>query len=103
MTFMLAACGPAAPQTGGAGGQQTTRASDWRTEWDNTIAGAKREGTIRIISGSSSTNNIPNFEKAFAEMTGGKVEFTELRAPDIIARLPEEYAARQHNWDIILL
>lgn len=46
---------------------------------------------------------MPSFEKAFADMVGGKVEFTELRAPDIIARLPEEYAARQYNWDIILL
>jgi hypothetical protein len=101
MSLALASCGPAAraPTAAPPAGQT----GDWRSDWDRTLAGARREGTIRIISGSSSTNNIPSFEKAFADLTGGKVEFTELRAPDIIARLPEEYAARQYNWDIILL
>jgi hypothetical protein len=99
--FMMAACGPSRPaQTGAPAASQS---GDWRSDWDRAVAGARQEGTLRVISGSSSTNNIPNFEKYFADTTGGKVEFTELRAPDIISRLPEEYAARQHNWDIILL
>jgi hypothetical protein len=101
VSLALTACGPAAPAPSAA--PPASQSGDWRSEWDKTLAGARREGTIRIISGSSSTNNIPSFEKAFTELTGGKVEFTELRAPDIIARLPEEYAARQYNWDIILL
>jgi hypothetical protein len=101
MSLALAACSPAAPAPTAA--PPSSQSGDWQSEWDKTLAGARREGTIRIISGSSSTNNIPSFEKAFADLTGGKVEFTELRAPDIIARLPEEYAARQYNWDIILL
>ncbi len=103
LCLVSAACNP--PAAPSAAQQPPARSADWQAEWNQTLAGAKREGVIRIISGSSSVNQIPNFEKAFSELTGGtgKVEFTELRAPDIIARLPEEYAARQYNWDIILL
>jgi hypothetical protein len=97
----LAACSPAAPQASGPA--PAARSTDWQAEWNRVLEGARKEGTIRIISGLSSTNQVPAFQKAFADLTGGKVEFTELRAPDIIARLPEEYAARQYNWDIILL
>lgn len=96
----LTSCAPAAP----AGApRQPSQAVDWQTEWQRTLDGARKEGTLRVLSGISSVNQIPSFEKAFAELAGGKVEHTELRAPDIVARLPEEVAARQYNWDIILL
>jgi hypothetical protein len=100
LSSLVMACMPSSP-TGGAG--QPAQSQDWQTTWNQTLEGARKEGTIRILSGLTSTNNMPSFEKAFADMTGGKVEFTELRAPDIIARVPQEYAARQYNWDIILL
>ena len=93
-------CVPAAPT---AAPTAATRSGDWQTEWNSVVAGAKKEGTIRVISGLTSTNQMPSFQKYFETTVGGKVEFTELRAPDIISRLPEEYAARQYNWDIILL
>jgi hypothetical protein len=98
--LVLVGCSTAAPTTAPGPASRTT---DWQAEWNGVLEGARREGTIRIISGLTASNQVPSFQKAFADMVGGKVEFTELRAPDIIARLPEEYAARQYNWDIILL
>jgi hypothetical protein len=104
LVFLAFASGLAlACSTAPTGAPAVSQTGDWQTDWNRTLEAARREGVIRVISGSSSTNNIPSFEKAFSELVGGQVEFTELRAPDIIARLPEEYAARQYNWDIILL
>jgi len=97
---LVLSCAPAAP-TGAP--RQASQTGDWQAEWKQVLDGARREGTIRVLSGSSSVNQMPSFEKAFADLAGGKVEYTELRAPDIVSRLPEEYAARQYNWDIILL
>ena len=80
-----------------------TPTPSWEEEWAAVLEGAREEGEINIISGSSSVQQMPSFTAAFEEMTGGEVNFTELRAPDVVARLPEEYAAGLRNWDIVLL
>ena len=75
---------------GSAGGHAHAQLEE---EWAAVLEGAREEGEINIISGSSSVQQMPSFTAAFEEMTGGEVNFTELRAPDVVARLPEEYAA----------
>ena len=80
-----------------------TPTPSWEEEWAAVLEGARAEGEINIISGSSSVQQMPSFTAAFEEMTGGQVNFTELRAPDVVARLPEEYASGLRNWDVVLL
>ncbi|HZT07228.1 MAG TPA: hypothetical protein VFC51_09375 [Chloroflexota bacterium] len=96
---VLGACG----RPGAAPAGPAPAVADPQAEWQRVLQAARQEGTINILSGSSTSHEIPHFEKAFADLTGGHVEFTELTAATIVSRLPEEYAAHQYNWDIILL
>lgn len=72
----------------------------WQVEWEKTLAGAKKEGKLAVMSGASSTDYIGFFRKAFPDI---QVEFLELRAPDIQVRLPSERQAGVFAWDIVLL
>lgn len=89
--FLLPFAFPAFAAESGSGG---------RAEWEKTLAAAKKEGKLAVISGASSSDYIGFFRKAFPDI---QVEFIELRAPDIQVRLPSERQAGLFAWDIVLL
>ena len=74
--------------------------SGWKAEWEKTLAAAKEEGKLAFVSGSSSRDYIGKFRKAFPDI---KVEFLEMRAPDLQVRIPTERRAGVYQWDIIVM
>jgi hypothetical protein len=66
--------------------------------WDGLVTAALAEGTLNVISGFSTQAQISGFQEAFPGIT---VNFTQLRAPDLVARLPGEQSAGVFEWDIV--
>ncbi|NIO06641.1 MAG: extracellular solute-binding protein [Deltaproteobacteria bacterium] len=74
--------------------------SGWKTDWNKTLAAAKKEGKLAFVSGSSSRDYIGKFRKAFPDI---QVEFLEMRASDLQVRIPTERRAGVYQWDIIVM
>ena len=74
--------------------------SGWKAQWEKTLAAAKKEGKLTFVSGSSSRDYIGFFRKAYPDI---KVDFLEMRAPDLQVRIPTERRAGVFAWDIILM
>jgi ABC-type Fe3+ transport system substrate-binding protein len=65
---------------------------------DELIEAAEAEGELNVLSGFSTQAQIPGFQEAFPDIT---VNFTQLRAPDLVSRLPQEQQANVFEWDIV--
>ena len=74
--------------------------SGWKAEWEKTLAAAKEEGKLAVVSGASSRDYIGFFRKAYPDI---KVDFLQMRAPDLSVRIPTERRAGVFAWDIIFL
>ena len=106
LASLLAACGEDATPTnttsptatsGGATASPSAPAGG-EVSLDALIQAAEAEGELNVLSGFTTQAQIAGFEEAFPNIT---VNFTQLRAPDLVARLPQEQQAGQFEWDIV--
>ena len=103
--LVLAACGsdPTAtppPTPTSVTSATATPVPTGQEEYEQLIIDAEEEGELTVISGFSSQAQILGWEKAFPDI---KLNFTQLRAPDLVARLPAEQAAGKFEWDIVFI
>lgn len=74
-------------------------AADWQQKWNDTIAAAKKEGTITVSipSGSVWRGELVRFQAAYPEI---KLEMTAFSGRDFWARILKEREVGQYLWDL---
>jgi ABC-type Fe3+ transport system substrate-binding protein len=97
-------CGaaPSRQDTRAAPPAATSTAQDWQTEWENTVAAARREGRVVVSGPLGSGYREPMtalFEKTYP---GIAVDFVSLGAANLWPRFHQERAGGQYLWDVLV-
>ena len=100
--LLLAACGDDATSTPTASptqpGASPTPTAGADPSLDALITAAEADGELNVLSGFTTQAQVQGFIDTFPNI---KVNFTQLRAPDLVARLPAEQQANVFEWDIV--
>lgn len=74
-------------------------ADDWKTEWDQAVAAAKKEGALNVSgpSGRIWRDQLLEFQKSYPEI---KLSITPFASRDFWPRLVKEREAGQYLWDL---
>jgi len=78
----------------------SAEAQDWKKQWDELVAAAKKEGVLFIYGPPGPFQReavVTGFEKAFP---GIKVEYTAARGTQILPKVVRERESGVFNWDI---
>jgi iron(III) transport system substrate-binding protein len=75
--------------------------ADWQKQWDELVAGAKKEGTV-IVSGPPTQQVRQDLPKAFKDRFGVDLEYLGGRSGDLMTRLKSERAAGQYTVDAMI-
>jgi iron(III) transport system substrate-binding protein len=73
--------------------------TDWRADWDRTLAAARSEGKIVVSAQASDSYRLPLtvFEAEYPDI---KVEYIGLTSPAFWSRVGQERAGGQYLWDV---
>ena len=76
-----------------------TARADWKTDWDSTVAAAKKEGALvlSVPSGRAWRDALAKFQEAYPEI---KTEMTPMASRDYWPRILKEHEAGQYLWDL---
>jgi iron(III) transport system substrate-binding protein len=97
LTLCAVACAPAAP----APAQPTTAAAP-SAEWDQTVAAAKREGTVSVIGPQGSASQAAlsaGFNRQYPDI---QVQYNGLAGAQTAPKVLNELAANQNTTDLII-
>ncbi len=73
--------------------------ADWKTDWDATVAAAKKEGALvlSVPSGRAWRDALAKFQEAYPDI---KTEMTPVASRDYWPRIVKEHEAGQYLWDL---
>jgi ABC-type Fe3+ transport system substrate-binding protein len=101
VTFgLVLAVAPALAQPQGSqSGRSSSQSSDWKAEWDRTVAMAKKEGQLvaAVATGNVWRNEIARFHDAYPEIN---LQMSTFSGRDFWPRFIKERDAGQYLWDI---
>ena len=75
-------------------------AADWQTEWERTLAAAKKEGTL-VVGIPASSELRKAIGTRFKEKFGIDVELFPSRGPENVTRIIKEYTAGVRYFDVL--
>ena len=78
-----------------------SRAAEWQTEWEKTLAGAKREGTV-VVGIPASSELRTAIATKFKEKFGIATELLSARGPENVTRIITEFNAGVRYFDILV-
>lgn len=78
-----------------------SRAADWQTEWEKTLAGAKKEGTL-VVGIPASSELRKAIDTRFKEKFGIALELMPGRGPENVTRILNEYTAGVRYFDVFV-
>ncbi|OGQ84024.1 MAG: hypothetical protein A3F90_14630 [Deltaproteobacteria bacterium RIFCSPLOWO2_12_FULL_60_19] len=72
---------------------------DWQTDWDKTLAAAKKEGKVVVAGppGQQFRNALSAFRKSYPEI---QVDYVGIQGRDFTPRIMQERRADQYLWDV---
>jgi len=76
-------------------------AADWQTEWEKTLAAAKKEGTV-VVGIPASSELRKAIETKFKEKFGIGLELFPGRGPENVTRILNEYSAGVRYFDVFV-
>ena len=76
-------------------------AADWQTEWERTLAAAKKEGTL-VVGIPASSELRKAIGTRFKEKFGIDVELFPSRGPENVTRIIKEYSAGVRYFDVLI-
>ncbi len=77
------------------------RAADWQTEWEKTLAAAKKEGTL-VVGIPASAELRKAIDSKFQEKFGIPLELFPSRGPENVTRIINEYNAGVRYFDVFV-
>jgi len=77
------------------------QAADWQTEWEKTVAAAKKEGTI-VVGIPASSELRKAIEVKFKDKFGIALELFPSRGPENVTRILNEYTAGVRYFDVFV-
>jgi iron(III) transport system substrate-binding protein len=77
----------------------TPARADWKSDWDSTIAAAKKEGSLvlSVPAGRAWRDALAKFQEAYPDI---KTEMTPVASRDFWPRILKEHEAGQYLWDL---
>jgi|GEM_PF-3769607 len=98
----FAACAPSTPEPGAGGSGSSVvgvPGAKWQAQWDETIALAKKEGTLSVVTptGTAMRKVIDIFQEQFPWL---KVEHTPARTSDFVNKSSKEQQGGVYSYDI---
>src|SRR4029077_6376791 len=79
----------------------TLQSADWQTEWEKTLAAAKKEGTI-VVGIPASSELRKAVDARFKEKFGIALELFPSRGPENVTRILNEYNAGVRYFDVFI-
>jgi hypothetical protein len=76
-------------------------AAEWQSEWDKTVAAAKKEGTV-VVGIPASSELRTTIATKFKEKFGFPVELLSARGPENVTRIMTEFNAGVRYFDILI-
>lgn len=76
-------------------------ATEWQTEWEKTLAAAKKEGTV-VVGIPASVELRKTIDSRFKERFGIAPELFPSRGPENVARIIKEYTAGVRYFDVLV-
>jgi len=104
VSLIAVACGPAAAPSPTAAPKPTagaTRAA-WETDWEQTVAAAKKEGGPVMVYSTPSTDVMAGVSTAFREKYGINVEYIVGRGEELAKRMQAEQNAGIFAADVVI-
>src|SRR3972149_6175660 len=93
----------AAPSGGASGAAvaKPTAAPDWKTEWEKTLAAAKKEGKLVLAGprGATYRDAIMTFQKAFPDI---QLEYAALEGGDFAPKVIAEREGEKYLWGVFV-
>jgi iron(III) transport system substrate-binding protein len=77
------------------------RAAEWQTEWEKTLAAAKKEGTV-VVGIPASVELRKAIDSRFKEKFGIAPELFPSRGPENVTRIIKEYSAGVRYFDVLV-
>ncbi|HLY64523.1 MAG TPA: extracellular solute-binding protein, partial [Chloroflexota bacterium] len=97
----LAASAPASPPPSSAASGSLTAPADWQRQWDQIIAGAKKEGKLNLVV--TTGEPFSTVYQAFTAKYGVQVDITTGNGQaDIVPRIANERKSGQFLWDAMV-
>jgi len=102
VAFLLTACGgAAAPASQASAPKASGGAEGWQATWDQTLAAAKKEGTVTVAGPPQEAERsvLLTFLFSYPDI---KLEYTGITDQEFLARATAERSAGTYAWDLII-
>ncbi|HLB28758.1 MAG TPA: extracellular solute-binding protein [Dehalococcoidia bacterium] len=98
--LVLAACASAKEATPAPAGPTSAARAPWEQEWERTLAAAKQEGNVTVITSVRGGPGQKALTEPFQKKYGITVEYFGAGGGEAATRIKTERAAGQYLWDI---